>query len=227
MEQATEKARVQPKDKPRDQPKMEAPHHRACLVSSCPGRVRVRLIRGIRDPGFAERIREHLIGQSGVESTEVNSRTGSVTVQYDRGSLEQNRILGFLRDLDVLVEPIAAPPSIDEIGVSRTRSTFASDISQAADSLDRQIALLTGRKLDLRVLFPAGLFALALRQVWVEGLGLTQVPGYVLLWYAFDSFWKLHRELPDVSRRAEPSPSSGPSETGPGASGSAVGTVRG
>ena len=26
-----------------------------------------------------------------------------------------------------------------------------------------------------------------------SGLGLGQVPGYVLLWYTFDSFYKLHQ----------------------------------
>ena len=40
----------------------------------------------------------------------------------------------------------------------------------------------------------AGLGFIGLRQSLSEGLGLSQVPGYVLLWYAFDSFWKFHQQ---------------------------------
>lgn len=45
----------------------------------------------------------------------------------------------------------------------------------------------------LKLLFPLALAGVGLRQWVTQGLGLAQVPAYVLLWYAFDSFWKFHR----------------------------------
>src|SRR5205807_541067 len=70
----------------------------------------------------------------------------------------------------------------------------------AVERLDSDLARLTGRRIDLKLIFPAGLFALAIRQIATNGLGISQVPGYVLLWYAFDSFWKFHREPPHPNR---------------------------
>jgi hypothetical protein len=42
----------------------------------------------------------------------------------------------------------------------------------------------------------------------MNGLGLSQVPGYVLLWYTFDSFYKLHqrKSAAVVERASEPGP---------------------
>jgi hypothetical protein len=45
---------------------------------------------------------------------------------------------------------------------------------------------------DLRFLFPLSLSLLALRQLLVKGWQLELIPWYVLAWYAFDSFIKLH-----------------------------------
>jgi hypothetical protein len=35
-----------------------------------------------------------------------------------------------------------------------------------------------------------------MRNTFANGLGIWQVPGYVMLWYAFDAFYKLHQEDP-------------------------------
>jgi hypothetical protein len=72
-------------------------------------------------------------------------------------------------------------------------SASATGILDAVTDLDHRISELTGGKVDLKVLVPAGLGLMALRQVALNGLGLGQVPGYVLLWYTFDSFYKLHQ----------------------------------
>src|SRR5262249_37441456 len=62
-----------------------------------------------------------------------------------------------------------------------------------------------GRTVDLKLLFRVALGAVGLRQFFTAGLGIAEVPAYVLLWYAFDAFYKLH-QAPAVesteSRRA-------------------------
>jgi hypothetical protein len=40
-------------------------------------------------------------------------------------------------------------------------------------------------------------------QLATRGLGMTEVPAYVLLWYAFDSFWKFHRQPSSTQNGAE------------------------
>lgn len=76
------------------------------------------------------------------------------------------------------------------------QSTTATGVITALDDLNQRLSRATGGKLDLKLLFPLTLGALGLCQVLAEGLGLTEIPGYVLLWYAFDSFYKLHEQRP-------------------------------
>lgn len=187
---------------------VEQTQARGKIASMSPGRLRVRLHPEARKTRHLDHLHQRLSECAGVERVETNPRTGSVVVHYDHHAMTLNDALDLIHDCGVLFEPLIEPPSPEELALHRTRSTVASDISSSVDNLDRQIAHLTGRKVDLRLLFPAGLFALALRQIFVEGFGLNQVPGYVLLWYAFDSFWKLHRELPSA-RPAIAAPANG------------------
>jgi len=59
--------------------------------------------------------------------------------------------------------------------------------------LDQRLSKATNGKFDIKLLVPTGLGLLALRQIAINGFGLGTVPGYVLLWYTFDSFYKLHQ----------------------------------
>jgi len=166
---------------------------RATIASATPGRVRVRLQRTEKSRDIVESVKEHVVGRPGVTQVSTSAVTGSVVVHYDRESASHDDIIGMFRDAGVIVESIAGLEGAEELSAPTPASQR---VIEAVDRLDRRLARLTGYRVDLRLLFPAGLFAIGLRQALVEGLGLTDVPGYVLLWYAFDSFWKLHRELP-------------------------------
>lgn len=178
---------------------MEPNGPRGTIVSASPGRVRLRLHREHRNPKLAQQIKQGVVGRPGIASVDVNHRTGSVAVCYDHHLLSPGDLLGIIHDVGVVVvEAMGETPEISALGAGHhTRSSVASNISNTVDRLDKRLAQATDRTVDLRLLFPIGLFALGVRQVFAEGLGLTQVPGYILLWYAFDSFWKLHRELPN------------------------------
>jgi hypothetical protein len=78
-------------------------------------------------------------------------------------------------------------------------SVGATGVLDALTDLDHRVSQLTGGKVDLKLLVPIGLGLLAIRQIWLNGLGLGVVPGYVLLWYTFDSFYKLHQRKTDAA----------------------------
>jgi Protein of unknown function (DUF5132) len=57
---------------------------------------------------------------------------------------------------------------------------------------NEQVKQTTAGIVDLRSLVPAGLAALALRQLLAKGLQLDEIPWYTLAWYGFDTFMKLN-----------------------------------
>jgi hypothetical protein len=66
------------------------------------------------------------------------------------------------------------------------------DIWEIATDLNRQTVTLTQGWLDLPTLFAMGCGAIALRQLLTKGIHLDDIPWYVMAWYGFDSFVKLH-----------------------------------
>jgi hypothetical protein len=68
----------------------------------------------------------------------------------------------------------------------------AADIGAIATELNAQTVSLTGGWFDLPTLVAGSLGLIALRQLLTKGVQLDALPWYVLAWYAFDSFVKLH-----------------------------------
>jgi hypothetical protein len=156
--------------------------------------VRVRVLPGQRHPSAMLAFRERLDQALGPGTrVQVSPGTGSVLVHYDRDRHSGPNVLELLRDFGILIEDTAVGVGL-EIPEGAGGSTTSTRIVDAVADLDRQLSLLTGRKIDLKLLFPAALGGIGLWRVATSGLGLTEVPAYVLLWYAFDSFWKFHRE---------------------------------
>jgi copper chaperone CopZ len=190
---------------------MDATEFQGMVASSIPGRVRIRLHPAARANGAVHRVKEHIAKQVGITRVAANPTTGSLVVHYDQSVTSLEDIIGVCADIGVIVGSFAG---LDLDEASTTGTVTSRGIMEVVDRIDRRLSHATGRKVDLRLLFPAALFAVGLRQVIVEGFGLTRIPGYVLLWYAFDSFWKLHQ----VPRRTDVSVE--PSTTGAPPSGS-------
>ncbi len=169
----------------------------ARVASHTPGRLRLRLDRGRRGRELLHEAGHRLEGREGVRRVEGNSTTGSLLLHYDPGQLNHDQLLAILRDAGVIVQDIleACESGLPAAG----KSTTATTITEALSDLDKRLSMVTGRRVDLKLIFPATLGALGLRQILTQGLGLNQVPAYVLLWYAFDSFWKFH-----TGRQPEP-----------------------
>jgi hypothetical protein len=180
----------------------------ARIASSVPGRVRVRVRHPRRHPRLMQHAEDRLREQAGVGAVETNPVTGSVVVRYDPQQRSTHEILDVLRDLGVIIGDVAhaedelpggdagdraVAAAIGPVGHSQTALTMV----DAVDDLNQRLHRFTGGVVDLKVLFPLSLGAIGVTKVLRDGLQLGDIPGYVLLWYAFDAFYKLHRQPPD------------------------------
>ncbi|MGE3910254.1 MAG: HMA2 domain-containing protein [Chloroflexota bacterium] len=166
------------------------------IVSHIAGRMRVRLHEEHRDAETLEQIEDGLCSHEGVDAVTTNPRTGSILVNYDHERLSKDDLTSLLRDAGLIARDLLGAEEIpDDLGESAppTHSSTATSLLDALTDLDMRLSRMTNGRLDVKLLVPAGLGLLALRQIALNGLGLGQVPGYVLLWYTFDSFYKLHQ----------------------------------
>jgi hypothetical protein len=173
------------------------------VASQTPGRLRVRVQHPGRHHELLHTIRQRLEEQHGTQHVSVDTRTGSVLVKYDPHTQDHGSLLAVLHDLGVVASETARGLDLDAPELGTGHSQTSENIVSTFADLDRQIALLTGHKVDLKLLFPLALGGVGVWQLARRGVGLGEVPAYVLLWYAFDSFWKFHRTPPTP----EPDPS--------------------
>ena len=174
-----------------DKPEPRTVYH-ADVASHIPGRLRVRLHRKSRQPSVLRRLKHELTARPGVHGVEVNHAAGSVTVTYDAQAYQGTGILRLLKDLDVIVGTMLEVPHLEASADERGHSQAALTLAEALDDLNQRLSWLTGHTLDLRVLFPLSLAGVGAWLIWKKGLMLETLPGWLLLWLAFDAFVKLH-----------------------------------
>ncbi len=166
------------------------------VVSVLPGRIRLRLLRPHHHQ--LESIRAHLVQQQGIRDVAVNQTTGSILVHCDRLDLSSENILGMVRDLGIFISTVEeSTEEVPIVGQEDIGERFVSTV----DDLDRRLSAAVGRNVDLKLIAPLAVGAVGLRQVIVEGLGQTS--GLLMLWVAFDMFYKLHRRTRGPTRPAE------------------------
>ena len=85
---------------------------------------------------------------------------------------------------------------------------MAKTFVSALEDLDHRISALTGRTLDLRVLVPLGLVGAGVWQLCEKGLMLDTVPGWLLVWFAFDAFIELRPQSASPAAPAADAPAS-------------------
>jgi hypothetical protein len=151
----------------------------------------VRVRHAHHHRGLLHEAQARLAAAPGVRGVETNPQTGSVLVRYDPAQHSRSELLAMFEDVGIVVRETLGGLG-EEVPETGRSSTSVSVISALSD-LDKRIARATGHTVDLKLLFPATLGAIGIRQLFTTGLGLAEVPAYVLLWYAFDSFYKLHR----------------------------------
>lgn len=162
-------------------------------------RFRLRVPSAQRTPARMTELQRRLAGTSGVTSAEANQGTGSILVHHDEGAVFDELLERAGLSEDVLMA--AVPPRMRNI-VRGEASRVAAGTTDWFFDLDARLSRATNGWLDLKMAIPLGLLSAAAWRVAAEGTALLEVPPYLLLWYTFDSFVKLHQpqiERPTVS----------------------------
>lgn len=160
------------------------------ITHSVPGRMRVR-VRGQRaEKGEALSALRDQVGDVGDVTTD--ARTGSALITYDPTACDPAAIVELLRQAHSAFRSLT-PPRMQG-GVDRSASTVAREVQTRAGKANAAVLQATQGRLDLRILFPLTLGGLALRQLVRQGVDFRDAPWYVLAYYAFDSYIKLHGE---------------------------------
>lgn len=119
-----------------------------------------------------------------------DTRTGSALVVYDPRRFNVHTLVEILREVDEIFADLEAPSlaGLQDRGASDAAQAVHRGFSQANVSTLRA----TGGRMDLRMLFPVVLGGLAVGQLLRRRGGLGSAPWYVMAYYAFDSYVKLH-----------------------------------
>ncbi|MBW4676291.1 MAG: hypothetical protein KME52_20430 [Desmonostoc geniculatum HA4340-LM1] len=151
------------------------------ILSNTPGRLRLRVALPHRQNGEMQRIANALEAQPNINQVRTNIDRGSIVINHDAKDDTLKNVVATLTDLGVIFADITEGNSEAAVG-----------ITNAVVNLNKRVELATKGEIDLRVIFPLGLSILAVRQLLAKGLQFEIIPWYVLAWYAFDSFIKLH-----------------------------------
>ena len=149
------------------------------------GRARLRVPRP-RTPAQVRRTAARVERSGRIRNVEANPATGSLLLTFDDPLdiiIEELRALG----LEIQTTMAAARPV-------RTQSRGAVVVRRMMGGANAKLHELTAGNVDLRFAVPAVYLALAVRN-FSRGRGrLRDASWYQLMYWAFDSFFKLHEE---------------------------------
>ncbi|MBD2440473.1 HMA2 domain-containing protein [Nostoc sp. FACHB-110] len=154
------------------------------IISDTPGRLRLRIAPSHRQAGELQRIVKMLDAQPHISHVKTNVHNGSIAIHYDRHDESLQNVVATLKDIGLIFADVAA--------ASESHTEAAATVANAVFDLNERVEKATNGVVDLRFIFPLALGCLSVRQLLVKGLQLEIIPWYVLAWYAFDSFIKLH-----------------------------------
>ncbi|HUL13390.1 MAG TPA: hypothetical protein VLU73_14640 [Methylococcaceae bacterium] len=165
---------------------------KARVASHVPGRIRLKLHSDSRDRETMEAMQHKLKSLEGIHDVRLNHDCGSVTVHYDKGRHSMAGILGFLEDLDVVVESIGHLPAVGENGDSAEGNGHTPEFLIAINDLNRRIRQTTRLPINLKLVLPLAFVGAGIWSIGRRGLMIESVPGWLFMWLAFDIFVKLH-----------------------------------
>ncbi|AFY45923.1 HMA2 domain-containing protein [Nostoc sp. PCC 7107] len=152
------------------------------IISDTPGRLRLRIAPSHRQTGEIRRIVKILDSQPNISQVNTNIQNGSIVIHHDRNDESWQNVLATLKDIGIIFADVT----------NESHSDAAATIANAVYDLNDRVEKATNNVVDIRFIFPLALGCLSVRQLLVKGLQLEIIPWYVLAWYTFDSFIKLH-----------------------------------
>lgn len=162
--------------------------HHTKVVSTTPGRTRLRVSDKRRNQEEMERISKNLQAPRFVDSVEYNYKTGSILIHHDTHEHALEAIKDIMKNLGVVFADVTGASEIVQVNGEKE----ALDLPSAIYNLNQEIRQLTNGLVDLRFILPLGLFALGIIQLQVYGLQFELMPWYLLIYFAFETFVKLN-----------------------------------
>jgi hypothetical protein len=154
-----------------------------------PGRARLRVPKP-HSAAHVNRIARILARTKQIRNVDANPKTGSLLVSFDADD-----------PIDLIIDGIRLAGIEVANAMHASRSTIRSQTTSAAlvghvlGRANTRLHLMSRGHVDLRLAVPAFYLALAARN-FVRGRGrLRDASWYQLLYWAFDSFIKLHQEV--------------------------------
>ncbi len=144
-------------------------------------------------------LRSRLDATPGVTHTEVNAETGSILVHHDASTTLEDLLEQAGLSEDVLLEGL--PPRL-RAQVRGEASHLAQRLTDRFFEADAQLSRATDGWLDLKMAVPLGLLSAGVWRLLAEGFSVLEVPPYLLVWWGFDTFVKLHQ--PQIERTEVP-----------------------
>jgi hypothetical protein len=162
------------------------------VVHAANGRLRLRVNGRTDEVRDVLQSVERATAESPVMVT-TNQRTRSVLVAWDASEVQPDQVLELLRGANSALRDLTFGSGHVHRG---GRSVVAEVIERRLSRANRRVHGATEGTLDLRMLVPLTLAALSIRQFLRTGPRLVNAPWYVLAYYAFDTFYKLHHTPP-------------------------------
>ena len=157
------------------------------LEHSMPGRVRLRVPKP-RTAAQVRRVASRIEQTPRVRRVDTNASTGSLLLTFDR----DDPINLVLEDLHAIGLEVAEV--LDRSPHLRSQSTSAAVVRHVMGRANQKLQAATRGSFDVRLAVPAIYTLLAFRN-FMRGRGrLRDAAWYQLLYWAFDSFFKLHEE---------------------------------
>jgi hypothetical protein len=154
-----------------------------------PHRTRYKLASHHRNDETINHLHASLKQVPGVTKVEFNDRTGSVLVHHDEIPEIVNTLDSVFQGIAVdLFEELVS----EELLLYPEASMLAQFIGKRCSRLNQYLANRTKHYIDLKMLMPLLLALAGFYQISKEHGKLSQIPGWVLFYYAYDTYLKFH-----------------------------------
>ncbi len=164
----------------------------ARVVSSVPGRVRVKVHSEKRNPALMNDVKNSISSHEGIHDVRLNNATGSITVRYDHSRHSKESVLKLLEDLDTVFQSLGHETDLGRPEEGIDNAFASAGFLESLNDLNRRIHGMTGIPINLKIVIPLAFAGAGLWSISKRGLMIEAVPGWLFLWLAFDMFVKMH-----------------------------------
>ncbi|MBS1993143.1 MAG: hypothetical protein JSS86_20300 [Cyanobacteria bacterium SZAS LIN-2] len=170
-------------------------HHAVKVVHRLPHRTRIRMPKVHRTPGKMEKMGDRLSKIEGVKGVSVDHRTGSILLEHHE---DPSFIEGLMASLEEAGD-LFLSVMMEDSGPESELSIVSRFLKDTLGSANANVSASTRGFIDLRMIVPLSFLGAAIWKIRHTKEWMIEVPPYVLLYYAFDSYMKLHhpKTVPD------------------------------